>query len=84
MIHFPAYEVLSDPTVCSQIQAFEGVLNIWQKKQIYDRHGEVIAILSIKSLEYFFLLQEGLKAHEGGHHQANPFDIFSNFFGGGR
>jgi DnaJ-related protein SCJ1 len=38
-----------------------------QKKQIYDRHGE-----------------EGLKAHEGGQHQyANPFDMFSQFFGGG-
>ncbi|KAI0303829.1 hypothetical protein B0F90DRAFT_1626133 [Multifurca ochricompacta] len=37
------------------------------KKQIYDRHGE-----------------EGLKAHEGGQHQyANPFDMFSQFFGGG-
>ncbi|KAJ3744379.1 hypothetical protein DFH05DRAFT_1535607 [Lentinula detonsa] len=38
-----------------------------EKRQIYDRHGE-----------------EGLKAHEGGQSQhANPFDIFSNFFGGG-
>ncbi|KAJ3734291.1 hypothetical protein DFJ43DRAFT_1130897 [Lentinula guzmanii] len=38
-----------------------------EKRQIYDRHGE-----------------EGLKAHEGGQNQhANPFDIFSNFFGGG-
>ena len=38
-----------------------------QKRQIYDRHGE-----------------EGLKAHEGGQHQyANPFDMFSQFFGGG-
>jgi len=27
--------------------------------------------------------EEGLKAHEGGQNQANPFDIFSNFFGGG-
>lgn len=27
--------------------------------------------------------QEGLKAHEGGQGQ-NPFDVFSNFFGGGR
>ncbi|KAJ7475817.1 hypothetical protein FB451DRAFT_1087756 [Mycena latifolia] len=27
--------------------------------------------------------EEGLKAHEGGQHQANPFDMFSNFFGGG-
>jgi len=37
------------------------------KKQIYDRHGE-----------------EGLRAHEGGQHQyANPFDMFSQFFGGG-
>ncbi|KAJ6505973.1 hypothetical protein DFH09DRAFT_1251868 [Mycena vulgaris] len=26
--------------------------------------------------------EEGLKAHEGGQHQANPFDMFSNFFGG--
>jgi DnaJ-related protein SCJ1 len=25
--------------------------------------------------------QEGLKAHEGGQ-QANPFDMFQNFFGG--
>jgi DnaJ-related protein SCJ1 len=25
--------------------------------------------------------QEGLKAHEGGQYQANPFDIFSSFFG---
>lgn len=28
-------------------------------------------------------LQEGLKAHEGGQHHANPFDMFANFFGGG-
>ncbi|KAJ6531761.1 hypothetical protein B0H19DRAFT_1214115 [Mycena capillaripes] len=26
--------------------------------------------------------EEGLKAHEGGQHQANPFDMFSQFFGG--
>ncbi|KAG6817345.1 hypothetical protein H0H87_009944 [Tephrocybe sp. NHM501043] len=26
--------------------------------------------------------EEGLKAHEGGQHQANPFDMFQNFFGG--
>ena len=25
----------------------------------------------------------GLKAHEGGQHHANPFDMFQNFFGGG-
>ncbi|KAG8858774.1 DnaJ- protein scj1 [Tulasnella sp. 330] len=38
-----------------------------EKRQIYDRHGE-----------------EGLKAHEGGGgRSSNPFDIFSNFFGGG-
>ncbi|KAH9959624.1 hypothetical protein BC827DRAFT_1212647 [Russula dissimulans] len=43
------------------------VLSDPTKKQIYDRHGE-----------------EGLKAHEGGQHQyANPFDVFSQFFGGG-
>ena len=27
-------------------------------------------------------LQEGLKAHEGGHNTGNPFDIFQSFFGG--
>ncbi|KIM84869.1 hypothetical protein PILCRDRAFT_5902 [Piloderma croceum F 1598] len=27
--------------------------------------------------------EEGLKAHEGGHHHTNPFDMFSSFFGGG-
>ncbi|KXN89110.1 hypothetical protein AN958_06311 [Leucoagaricus sp. SymC.cos] len=27
--------------------------------------------------------EEGLKAHEGGQQHQNPFDIFSNFFGGG-
>ncbi|KAG6908330.1 hypothetical protein DXG01_005241 [Tephrocybe rancida] len=27
--------------------------------------------------------EEGLKAHEGGQHQANPFDMFQSFFGGG-
>ncbi|TDL25859.1 DnaJ-domain-containing protein [Rickenella mellea] len=27
--------------------------------------------------------EEGLKAHEGGQHHANPFDMFSQFFGGG-
>jgi hypothetical protein len=29
-------------------------------------------------------MQDGLKAHEEGHHHhhQNPFDIFSNFFGG--
>ena len=32
----------------------------------------------------FNLPQEGLKAREGGAGHANPFDIFSNFFGGGR
>ncbi|KAI9440056.1 DnaJ-domain-containing protein [Lactarius indigo] len=43
------------------------VLSDSTKRQIYDRHGE-----------------EGLKAHEGGQHQhANPFDMFSQFFGGG-
>ncbi|KAF8149982.1 hypothetical protein B0H34DRAFT_731981 [Crassisporium funariophilum] len=26
--------------------------------------------------------EEGLKAHEGGQHQANPFDVFQSFFGG--
>ncbi|KAF8896370.1 hypothetical protein BD779DRAFT_1433142 [Infundibulicybe gibba] len=26
--------------------------------------------------------EEGLKAHEGGQNQANPFDMFQNFFGG--
>jgi len=42
------------------------ILSDETKRQIYDRHGE-----------------EGLKAHEGGHgHQPNPFDMFSNFFGG--
>ncbi|KAG6820943.1 hypothetical protein H0H93_009179 [Arthromyces matolae] len=28
--------------------------------------------------------EDGLKAHEGGQHHANPFDMFQNFFGGGR
>jgi len=43
------------------------ILSDTTKRQIYDRHGE-----------------EGLKAHEGGQHQyANPFDMFSQFFGGG-
>lgn len=42
------------------------ILSDSTKRQIYDRHGE-----------------EGLKAHEGGQqHHANPFDIFSNVFGG--
>ncbi|KAH6913072.1 hypothetical protein BKA70DRAFT_1397197 [Coprinopsis sp. MPI-PUGE-AT-0042] len=42
------------------------VLSDAKKRQIYDRHGE-----------------EGLKAHEGGQQPgANPFDMFSNFFGG--
>lgn len=42
------------------------VLSDSTKRQIYDRHGE-----------------EGLKAHEGGQgHHANPFDVFSSFFGG--
>ncbi|KAI0707338.1 DnaJ-domain-containing protein [Earliella scabrosa] len=27
--------------------------------------------------------EEGLKAHEGGQHYANPFDMFQSFFGGG-
>ncbi|KAF9237672.1 hypothetical protein BU15DRAFT_75870 [Melanogaster broomeanus] len=43
------------------------VLSDSTKRQIYDRHGE-----------------EGLRAHEGGQQQhANPFDMFSSFFGGG-
>ena len=30
------------------------------------------------------ILQDGLKAHEGGQNpHANPFDIFQNFFGHG-
>ncbi|PVF97288.1 DnaJ-domain-containing protein [Serendipita vermifera] len=27
--------------------------------------------------------EEGLKAHEGGQHATNPFDVFANFFGRG-
>ncbi|PPQ66216.1 hypothetical protein CVT24_000328 [Panaeolus cyanescens] len=50
-----------------QIARAYEVLSDKTKRQIYDRHGE-----------------EGLKAHEGGGGpQANPFDMFSNFFGGG-
>ncbi|KAG8213021.1 hypothetical protein J3R82DRAFT_11413 [Butyriboletus roseoflavus] len=63
-----AYEVLSDSTV-SQKHALSDMTPILysQKRQIYDRHGE-----------------EGLRAHEGGQQQhANPFDVFSSFFGGG-
>lgn len=28
--------------------------------------------------------EEGLQAHEGGQQGGNPFDVFANFFGGGR
>ena len=35
-------------------------------------------------LLYLVHPQEGLKAHEGGRGHANPFDVFSSFFGGGR
>src|SRR5258708_35214047 len=65
---FAAYEVLSDSTVCRSYYPRQTFPDFYeQKKQIYDRHGE-----------------EGLKAHEGGQHQyANPFDVFSQFFGGG-
>ncbi|KAG6813911.1 hypothetical protein H0H92_005760 [Tricholoma furcatifolium] len=31
----------------------------------------------------FVEIAHGLKAHEGGQHHANPFDMFQNFFGGG-
>lgn len=27
--------------------------------------------------------EEGLRQHEGGQNAPNPFDMFSNFFGGG-
>src|SRR5258708_35607532 len=65
---FAAYEVLSDSTVCRSYYPRQTFPDFYeQKRQIYDRHGE-----------------EGLKAHEGGQHQyANPFDVFSQFFGGG-
>ncbi|KIM56917.1 hypothetical protein SCLCIDRAFT_1219951 [Scleroderma citrinum Foug A] len=43
------------------------VLSDENKRRIYDQFGE-----------------DGLRAHEGGHQQyANPFDVFSSFFGGG-
>ncbi|KAG6331942.1 hypothetical protein ID866_7149 [Astraeus odoratus] len=43
------------------------VLSDEGKRRIYDQYGE-----------------EGLRAHEGGQQQyANPFDVFSSFFGGG-
>ncbi|KAF9532607.1 DnaJ-domain-containing protein [Crepidotus variabilis] len=49
-----------------QIARAYEVLSDKTKRPIYDRHGE-----------------EGLKAHEGGQQfQQNPFDMFSNFFGG--
>lgn len=35
-------------------------------------------------LLYLICPQEGLKAREGGGGHANPFDVFSSFFGGGR
>ena len=37
----------------------------------------LILILSLRST------QEGLRAHEGGQHAQNPFDVFQSFFGGG-
>ncbi|KAI5990154.1 hypothetical protein EDD15DRAFT_2388859 [Pisolithus albus] len=43
------------------------VLSDETKRRVYDQYGE-----------------EGLRAHEGGQqHYANPFDVFSSFFGGG-
>ncbi|KAI0322621.1 hypothetical protein OF83DRAFT_1167486 [Amylostereum chailletii] len=43
------------------------VLSDSEKRRIYDQYGE-----------------DGLKAHEGGQpFHANPFDMFSSFFGGG-
>jgi len=42
-----------------------------------------ILILCQKRQIYDRYGEEGLKAHEGGQTQQNPFDIFSNFFGGG-
>jgi len=38
--------------------------------------------LLLPIVDAFF--QEGLKQHEGGQNQPNPFDVFSNFFGGRR
>ena len=60
--------------------------NIFQKRQIYDRHGEVQTYHLVDPCfsRTHISLQEGLKAHEGGQHHTNPFDMFSSFFGGGR
>ena len=64
----------SDPLICLQ------------KRQIYDHRGEVRhPMLWIWHAHVNSSIQEGLKAHEGGQgHHANPFDMFANFFGGGR
>jgi DnaJ-related protein SCJ1 len=56
-----------------------------KKRQIYDRHGEVRDDDdSYYQVFMRFTYQEGLKQHEGGQNQPNPFDVFSNFFGGRR
>jgi len=79
-----AYEVLSDSEVSSvELAKRWGLSSIAQKRSIYDRHGEVRQLYYNFAL-YLIYPQEGLKAHEGGGGHANPFDVFSSFFGGGR
>lgn len=55
-----------------------------EKKFIEIAHAYEVLSDSEKRTIYDRHGEEGLRQAEGGQHYANPFDMFSNFFGGGR
>ncbi|KAH7106592.1 DnaJ-domain-containing protein [Auriculariales sp. MPI-PUGE-AT-0066] len=55
-----------------------------EKKFIEVAHAYEVLSDSEKRSIYDRHGEEGLRQHEGGQHHANPFDMFSNFFGGGQ
>jgi len=54
-----------------------------EEKFVEIAHAYEVLSDSVKRDIYDRHGEEGLKAHESGQHHANPFDMFSNFFGGG-